>query len=206
MAEYIFPTIVLLAAFLAAWGLVLGAVGGLRLTSGLKDGLMHYCFYALFFSNGLAVLISTRNYAISGELFEQSITANPIASWAIRLTSLLIILSSADQIAKRFRKSSPPSGESIILASALVIFWLGNIAIPAIFANNSPAFQLNWFYTPIIGIGLILMPKTSGEKSMIFCRNAIIAFCTISLLLIFVKPALVLQTGYTQGYLPGVLV
>jgi hypothetical protein len=201
MAEFIYPTAVLLVAFMAAWGIILGAVGGVRLTSNLRVGVMHYFLYALILGNGLAVMLSTRNYAVSGELFDAQLTSNPIASWAIRLTSLLALIASADQLARRLKERVNPGNERVMLAIALVMFWLGNILVPSFFASHPLPLQLSWVYTPILGVGLLLLSPEAGRQCLIYARNAIIVFCAISLLLIVARPSLVLQTDYTQGYL-----
>lgn len=201
MAEFIFPAAVLLAAFMAAWGIILGAVGGVRLTSNLRVGVMHCFLYALILGNGLAVMLSTRNYAVSGELFDTQLTSNPIASWAIRLTSLLALIASADQFARRLKDRVNPGNERVFLSITLVMFWLGNILVPSFFSSHPLQLQLSWIYTPILGVGLLLLTPEGGRQCLVYARNAIVVFCAVSLLLIVVRPNLVLQTDYTQGYL-----
>ncbi|MET0518855.1 MAG: O-antigen ligase family protein [Burkholderiaceae bacterium] len=201
MAEIIFPAAVLLAAFLAAWSILLGAVGGLRITRTLPQGAMHYFFLALILSNGLAVLVSTRNFSLTGEFFDTQLTANPVASWSIRLTSLLALIASADQIARRLRIRAHPGGERLMLAFALLLFWTGNIVIPTLFSAHRAQPQLSWVYAPIVGAGLVLMTPEAGRRCLDYSRNALIVFCAVSLLLIIARPSLVLQTDYTQGYL-----
>jgi O-antigen ligase len=201
MAELLFPVAAILVALMAAWSIILGAVGGLRITRNLPIGVMHYFFYALILSNGLAVLVSTRNYAYTGEIFEAQLTANPIASWAIRLTSLLALIASADQLARRLRARAHPGSERLILAFALVMFWLGNVLVPSVFSTHLSPMQVSWIYTPILGVGLLLLSPEASRQCLIYSRNAIVLFCTVSLLLIAAKPSLVLQTNYIQGYL-----
>jgi len=206
MAEFIFPTITILAALIAAWGLILGAVGSLQITRKFKLGLMHYFFAALFFGNGISILLSKRNFSTFGLALDpsQTLSASPIAAWLIRLTSLILVIASADQIAKRIGQRDKIELTRKILAAGLIYFWFCNILLPSFLSTHKTSIQLSWLYTPILCLGLILMTKEAGTKSIIYCRNAIVIFCAASLAMIALRPDLVLQIGYAQGYIPGV--
>jgi O-antigen ligase len=204
MAEYIVPAVMMTAAFLAAWGVILGAVGGLTLTRRLPDGLMHHFFYALLLSNGVAMALSTRDFSAVSALMEPHGGGNPIAAWAIRLTSLLVMVASADQILRRFLRKEPVGGLRVLTIAALIAFWVGNILLPAFLSAHRAPLQLNWIYTPILCMGLICLSPDAAGLCIRYCRNAIIAFCGISLLLIVARPSLVLDSNYLQGFLPGV--
>lgn len=204
MAEYIYPAAVLLIAFSAACAIALGAIGSLQITRTRSGGIMHYFFVALVLANGIAISTSSRNFSTVVSLADLYATYSPIATWAIRLTSLLALIACADQIARGIGKAQWPTGARLTVGVALLAFWVSNMVIPAFFSANPVRLQLNWVYTPILGIGLLLLSAEAAEKCVIYCRNMLVLFCTISLLLVPVKSGLVLDYNYSQGFLPGV--
>lgn len=204
MAAFIFPAILLGGAFLLALGSVLFLVGSLRLTNRIKEGLFPYAFYALFFSNGLSMMLSSRNFSLMGEQLQSSMLSNPAAEWAIRLSSLLVLVASVDHMAKALRAPSSKASGRILLVSTFILYWLTNLAIPAVFATHTASPQLTWTYVAAICIGLIYSSGDAATRTLLALRNACIAFTVASLVMIVFKPALVLQSDYSQGLLGGV--
>ncbi|NMM14079.1 MAG: polymerase [Rhodoferax sp.] len=204
MLEYLFPAGFFIAAFLGAWVVILVSVGSLQMARRFPDGLLHYYFYAVLFSNCLAIFLSTRSFAEAGETIQEGLTTNPLAAWAIRLTSLFALLASADLITRYLGPSRRIGGIRAFLAIVFGFFWVTNIVVPALFSPHTMPFQLNWFYSLVLGMGMIFMVASGATLSIRHCRNAIFLFCAASLLLIPIRPDLVMQSDYTQGYLPGI--
>lgn len=204
MLEYLIPSGLVIAAFLGAMIVILTSVGGLQMARRFPDGLLHYYFYAVIFSNCVAIFLSTRSFAVSGEMIEVGLTTNPVAAWAIRLTSLFALLASLDQIARYIGPSRRIGSTRAFLAIIFGLFWITNIAVPALFSPHEMPFQLSWFYSLVLGLGMIFMVTGGANLSIRHCRNGIFVFCAVSLLLIPIRPDLVMQSDYSQGYLPGV--
>ncbi len=201
MAQYLIPTIFLGGAFVLAMTMVLFTIGSLRITKSFHDGLFPWVFYAMFFSNGLAVLLSSRNFLAAGELISESVLSNPLSAWAIRLTSLLALIASADQLAKALSHRARATEARLVFIVAALGFWVSSIAIPTVFAANPTQPQLARFYLITVTVALILLNGQAAQRTIIAIRNASTLFCVVSLLLVVVKPSLVLQTGYGQGFL-----
>ncbi|MDR7305630.1 O-antigen ligase family protein [Rhodoferax saidenbachensis] len=201
--EYLFPAVLLFVAFAAAIAISLAGVGALNFTGKYKSGLLPYYCYALLMGNGVAVLLSTRNYLDTGELFSESTLSNPVAALAIKVASLFVMIAAVDQFVRFFKSNKKFYFSRVFLFLSFAAFWVCNIILPAYFSPHRASMELSWTYSLVLGCGLILISGVDGYKFIEHFRNATLSFCFVSLVLIFIKPSLVLQTNYAQGYIPG---
>lgn len=185
-----------------AFCLSLGLVGSLQALKKLKVGLMPYFFYALFFSNACIVVFSARSF-MNVDMGSQP-ESSSIAAWAIRLTSVVLGVSVIDQAIRFFKENPRIEASRILCLVAFVFYWVTNVAVPAVFSPHPEPFQIQWIYPLALVFGMLCMHQSNGVKAIETCRNAIIVFCLVSVIFIAIQPAKVLDTAYTQGYLPGV--
>lgn len=204
MLEYLLPIGMLVGAFVGAILLVTICVGGFDATRRLPNGLLHYYFYSVLLSNCIAVLVSSRQFTADVEITQTVAVVNPIASWAIRLASVFALLAAGDQIVRRIGRNLSIEMSRLVLLGTFVVFWTTNIAVPAVLGAHHAPLEVGWIYSLVLGSGMILMSNETARASILTCRFALVAVCAVSLLLIPVRPHLVLEFDYTQGYLPGV--
>lgn len=191
------------AAFglIAALLTVIGTFWALKIASLSKEGILKYAFYALLLSNALAIFLSARDFSSTGESFTNALNTNFIASWSIRLTSMLLMLAAVERIIYFFRQNTI---DLTRLSFALIILftWLTNFAIPT-YITAGMGLQISHLYSLVFGVGIALSLQENKTAIMLHARNALILFVIISLLSILIKPNHVLDLSYSQGYIPG---
>ncbi len=192
-----------LAAFLAALFFSVACVWLLNKAAQYPSGLLQYYCYAILFSNGLTVLFSARSYLNTGEIFTESTLSNPVAAVAIKLTSLFVMVAAGDQILRFYRIDRKFYFWRISLMLSFLLFWIFNVLVPSQFSLHPISLEVSWFYSLVLGLGLISMSNYGVLNFIKHFRNAALFFCLWGILLIPVKPDLVLQTNYSQGYIPG---
>jgi len=194
-------TISSIFGLLAALFTVVGTFWAIKIASISKEGILKYAFYALLLSNALAIFLSPRDFSADIEYFQSAINTSFVANWAIRLTSMLLMLAAVERILYFFRQNSL---DLTRLSFALIILyvWVTNLAIPFYFTAGYNI-QISHFYSLVFGIGIILSLQENKDDIMLHVRNALIVFVVLSLLAILVKPNHVLDLSYSQGYIPG---
>lgn len=192
----------ILAALLAS----LSLAGTVHLASRRGQGYLHWMFYAMVVLLALTSLLSGRDVnSTHQEIVEPAATArHPLLTLAQPLVSLLLLTVAGERLISHWlrrnqRACSPP----VLLLLAFVIFWLGTVAAPALLGAH-PKLSHNYVYSLIIGMAAVLVSGAERDQAFQAARNALLLFMAASLLLIAVKPALVLDSTYTQGLLPGV--
>lgn len=189
--------------FSAAVAICFGLVGSIKVLKKFNPGLIQYFPHVILFANGLAIFLSTRRYSETGELFSESILSNPLASIAVKLSSVFCMLVAIDQISRYLDAKRIISLDRFLLASSFALFWLANVLFPAFLGTHTERFELSWLYSLILGLGFILTNPDGAENLIKQFRNTLLAFCGCSLFIALVKPDLVLQSNYVQGYIPG---
>jgi O-antigen ligase len=76
------------------------------------------------------------------------------------------------------------------------------VASPALLGRY-PHFSYDYLYPLLIGIAGLLISKKDCELSVVAARNAALYFILLSLVLIPIRPTLVLESNYSQGFIPG---
>lgn len=196
-------SILAFAAAFAAFAMVLTGVGGLHAARKSREGLLPYFFYALFASGALSMFFSTRNFE-GLDLNSGSAAGGTVASWATRITTLLLLIGAMDQIVRFFSRRPKISGTQAALILLFVFFWITNVILPAKFSTHPDSFEMAWVYPLFLVPAFLMMSQRGGFDCVKNCRNAILAFTIVSILTIAIRPSSVIEWAYTQGYLPGV--
>lgn len=163
---------------------------------------LHWMFPAILGFVALSVLLSDRD--LSMNYLDLQVTAevvrHPAIAWGQRLVSLLLMAIAAEHVFGHLlaRRHLP----SPALALAFLAFWLATVAFPAAFGAH-PNLAHEYLYTLAIGVAAVLAGPQDFDKAVLAARNALLLFLLAGLLLIPVKPALVLDTSYAQGWLSG---
>jgi len=169
-----------------------------------STGFLHWVFVAMLAMVALTVLVSGRDLSLVLNDLEAGIPVvvqHPAIAWGQRAVSLLLLLVSAQRIVSHFmgRKDLP----SPLLALVFIAYWLATVASPAVFGSH-PQLAHEYLYTLAIGVAAVLAGPDEFEKVLATCRNALLLFLLGGVLLIPVNPAIVIDTSYSQGLLPGV--
>lgn len=204
MAEYVIPSVLAVFAASLAFVMALTLVGGLQAARNWSDGILKYCFWALFAGNAIALIANNRSPNPAANLGDMTVGVSSIATWIIRITSLFLLISCADQIVRFFSRNPRLEFRRVLLLLTFALYWILNSLVPAYMAPHKVPLELNWFYVPVFCLGLLSMTENAADQAVIMCRNVLIAFCAASLALIPVRPDLMLLSNYTQGYIPGV--
>lgn len=194
---------VLVAAVISV-AMVLFLAGAMRISARRGVGLFHYFPYALLFSLAVSVFLSGRILSDAWELLsEVQVDTNPVSLWITRLVSVLVVLASVERIGsyilQRHRIGTAPQW----LLGAFVVFWVTNVASPVLLAAEGvPAHD--YVYTLLMGCAAVLLSKRESDLTVAAARNALLIFLAVSVALIPLRPSLVLDWNYTEGFLPGV--
>jgi O-antigen ligase len=167
-----------------------------------RTGFLHWIFPLMLGFVGFSILLSNRDLSLSYlDLEVTAEVARPaVVAWVQRLVSLLLVAIAAERVFSHLmgRKHLP----SPLLALMFMAFWLGTVAFPAVFGAH-PNLAHEYLYTLAIGIAAVLAGPRDFDKALIASRNTLFVFLLLGLLLIPLKPALVLETTYSQGLLSG---
>jgi O-antigen ligase len=197
----VFVTGAVLAALLAS----LSMAGAVHLAGRRGQGYLHWMFYAVIGLLALVNLLSGRDVtSTSGILVESAPTAPP--PWltvAQPLVSLLLLTVAGERLISHWLRRDKIADRPPWLLLVFILFWLGTVAAPAMLGAH-PHLSHNYVYSLVIGIAAVLASAAERDQAFQAARNALLLFMAASVLLIPIQPALVLDTAYTQGLLPGV--
>ena len=204
MQETISLFILVGGAILAALAGTAAMVGTVQLTSHRAYGYLHLIFYAMVLLVALGTLLSGRDLSIVNlNMEEPRITPrHPLMQWTQPLVSLLMLAAAGERILSYWFRRDRTAAAPVVLMMSFIIFWLGTVAAPAFLGAHPHVFH-GYAYPLILGIAAVLVTGTESDIAFKAARNALLLFMLAGLLLIPVKPALVLETAYTQGLLPG---
>lgn len=165
-------------------------------------GYLSWIFVAMLGLGALDVLLSGRNLSLiflelaSGSGGSQ----HPIMPWVQRFVSVLLLAAVAERIHHHFslhRRLPSPA-----LAGAFLLYWLCTVAATALFGSH-PQISHEYLYTLAIGGAVMLATSAERDKILVASRNALFLFLLVGVLLIPVNPALVVDSSYSQGLIPG---
>jgi hypothetical protein len=164
--------------------------------------LLHLVLPAMLLVVAVTVLLSGRVLSQNFEdLARGPMGIHPIAEWLQRLVSVLLIAICAERLFSWF--AGGRKGGSLFLAGAFIVFWLGTVGSPALFGAH-PNVQHDYFYSLLLGTTAALAQPDELRRVIEWVRSALLAFLLASAVLVVVDPALVLDSSYSQGILPGV--
>ena len=190
------------AAVLAAFACVITVVGAVQLTASRRHGYFHLVIPAILVTTGLTIALSGRSIELNGALMAGAAIKHPLAVWVQRAGTILILTVAAERIISHYGKRGNLLGATPLLALCFIAYWLGSIASP-MFLSAYPAFSHEGFYTLIIGVAALLLTADEGEQVIRTARDSLFIFQLVSYLMLFIKPSLVLDTSYSQGFIPG---
>lgn len=192
-------------AVFAALASVLGMIGAVQITARRERGYYHLAFYGIAFISVVSVFVSDRDMTsvfLEYELPVAETVKHPLVAILQPLVSLLILTVSGERIITRWlRRESLPSPPGLLLL-AFIVFWIGTVALPALFGAN-PRISHDYAYPLVIGIAAVLATGIERDKAMQAARDATLLLMTLSLVLIPFEPAMVLDNSYGQGLIPG---
>ncbi len=164
-------------------------------------GLLPWVFPALLLVPAADALLSGRNLAEALAALENAGPAPRAAlvDWLQRAVSLFLIAASIEQWAHHARERLPVS---LPLAAAFLVYWLGTVALPAAF-GAVPQFGHDLLYAPALGLAACLATPVERERALHRARDALALLLLAGLLLLPWRPALVADTTYAAGWLPG---
>lgn len=203
MFENMLYAVLLAGAFGAALFAYIAVIGAAQLNRGSDTGWFHYCFYALFLTVAINTLTSGRDFSVANWLLAASEVRekSAIAAWVSRAVTVMVLLASAERVASVFFTAIKKQNLSVLLP-VFVLYWFCTVASPSLFGRY-PEFRYESTYPLLIGTaGLMIGARESG-LAVIAARNAMFLFITASVALIPIKTSLVLETGYSQGFIPG---
>jgi len=205
MQQTIFLFILVACASLAALAAITVMVGTVQLTSHRAHGYLHLIFYAMVLLVALGTILSGRDLSIANLNMEEARATprHPLMQWTQPLVSLLMLTAAGERILSRWLRRDKTASAPFALLMGFIIFWLCTVAAPA-FLGAHPNVSHDYVYPLIFGIAALLVTGTESDMAFKAARNALLLFMLASLLLIPIQPALVLETTYTQGLLPGV--
>ncbi len=187
-------------AFTLLGFLVLGGI--LHFSSRNPDGWLHIGVVGMLSVGAVGVATSGRSLTST----DMSLDAGSSAAFRLLIgpTSILVVMLAAERIASAaisisqgYKKVTPPG-----ILFAYIVYWLGNYAAPGFFGEH-PAVTQSGIYNLIIGIAFIFLSERAGNSAVVVAKNTIIAIVLASLFFAVTEPNLVLDTDYTQGFIPN---
>jgi O-antigen ligase len=152
----------------------------------------------------LGTLLSGRDLALLMAQLESLASAetvrNPLIAWAQRGVSLTLLALALGQMARHFHGHKPVP--SPLLALVFICYWLGTVAAPALFGTH-PNLSHDYLYTLALGLAAVLVTAADGEAVLDTARDTLFLFMLAGIAMVPLQPAMVLDTSYTQGLIPG---
>lgn len=169
--------------------------------------ILHWVFPAILLLAAIGVLTSGRDLNDAYLLLEKEVegvldaSRGPILVWLQRGVSVLLIAASLERIASHFMQRRPVPSPA--LTWAFLFFWLATVALPAAFGAR-PMISHEFAYSLLFGLAVTLSGPKEMERILDASRTGLFLYMLAGVALVPVAPALVLDTSYSQGLLPGV--
>jgi O-antigen ligase len=204
VSEFVYLSVLATAAFLAAMMAAFTVAGATHYAKGRHSGWLQYYFYVLFAYMAVIVLFSHRELtAASADVLSESPTgSSAVTAWTSRFASVFLVLSSLERIFSVWLSREKRTLTAIVLAIAFIAFWLATVAAPAFLGRHRFATHDN-LYPLLIGWAAIQFSASESKAALIAARNGTLLFILLGYLVLPFKPHMVMETGYTQGYIPG---
>lgn len=205
MEQAITIAILVTGAILAALSASAGMAGAVQLTSRQSHGYMHVIFYAMLLMVALSNLLSGRDLSVHALSLTEpaALVRHPLVRLAQPLMSLLLLTIAGERIVTRFLNRGKAAPAPPLLLVSFILFWTATVAAPALLGAH-PHLSHDYVYPLVIGVAAVLVSGMERDLALRAARNALLLFLAAGLLLIPLKPSLVLDSSYAQGFLPGV--
>jgi O-antigen ligase len=204
MIDIAYISAYVLAAFFAAIAATFSVAGATHYTKGRNTGWLQYYFYAVFFHMTVIAVFSNRELtAATAELATNAPTGpSAITNWVSRFVSVFLVVSSLERIFSVWLSRTKRTKVAAVLAFSFVILWITTVASPAFLSPHGGASH-DIVYPLLIGWAVIQFSALECSAALVAARNGTLLFVLLGYLFLPIKPRLVIETGYTQGYIPG---
>jgi O-antigen ligase len=169
-------------------------------------GFLYWMFPAMLAIGAFTVLLSNRDLTQAFLQLEQSTEGldpihSPVVIWAQRAVSVLLIVASLERLANHFAQHRLVP--SLALTGSFLLFWLTTVLAPGLLGAH-PVLTHEYAYSLLFGLCATLTFPEEREKVLLFSRSALFVYMLAGLVLVPINPTLVLDSSYSQGFLPGV--
>lgn len=167
------------------------------------QGFLHWILPLMLGLVAVTVLLSGRDLSqMFADLAQGGgMYLHPAVAWLQRGVSLTLLLISAERLVNHvaMRRHMPAP----VLAWAFITYWAATVAAPALFGSHRQISH-EYLYSLIIGMAALLATESDRDRVVGAARNALFLFLLGGAVLAVVNPAMVLDTAYRQGVLPGI--
>ncbi|RYY64186.1 MAG: O-antigen ligase family protein, partial [Comamonadaceae bacterium] len=172
---------------------------------GTRLGWLAWVFPAMLALAALDVLLSGRDLSQAFLDLEKAtegaaIVRHPVMQWLQRGVSLLLVAASVERIASHFLQRKPVPSPT--LTWAFLFYWLTTVVTPGVFGAH-PQVSHEFAYSMVFGVASTLCSGLERDRIIEFSRNGLFLYMLAGIAIVPVMPSLVLDTAYTQGYIPG---
>lgn len=201
MVQFVMTSGLVVAAIAVALLALIGLAGAVHFTRLRPHGYMHLIFYVMLLMVAVTSILSGRN--LNNLDLMGDVALSQVQVMAQRLVSLALLTVAGERIVSHLVRREKTMVGSPTLLAAFVLFWICTVAAPALFGAY-PKLSHEYVYSLIIGIAAALTVPLERDLALRGARDALFVFVLAGLAPIPFKTALVLQTSYAQGFLPGV--
>lgn len=202
MTEYLFIVTAVLAAVAIPLIGMMAVIGLANLNQNRKNGFLHFAPYAILLTVAADVLFSGRTLDNISELLRATGGRGSVNLWLVRLVTVFLLFASLERILAAARINRHLLGSKPLLTWTFGLFWLGSVGLNMVVSAH-PYFAHEYFYSLILGLGVLSFSSEDANKFIYALRNGLILFLVVSFLMILIKPSLVIESGYSQGYIAG---
>jgi O-antigen ligase len=202
--EFIYTAAFVAAAFMAAIFAALAIAGATHYTKGKHTGWLQYYFYVVLLYMAVTIIFSNRELtaATADVVSDAPLTQSAIAVWTSRLVSVFLVVSSLERLFSVWLSREKRTPTAAFLALAFIVLWLTSVASPAFLGRHRYATHDN-LYPLLIGWAAIQFSARECSAALFSARNGTLLFVLLGYLFVPFRPGLVMETGYTQGYIAG---
>lgn len=170
----------------------------------LEKGFFHLMPYIILLVFALGTISSGRDLSAGMySVLESKEGVVGWVSWVQRLTTLILLLASLERIVNGFIHKRFNQTDFWPWFSVLFIFWFTTVFTAAVFSDH-PQLSHEYFYPLIFFIATLLLTEQDKTAFLYATRNALIGFILFSWLFALIKPSLVFEFDFSQGFIPGV--
>lgn len=202
MTEYLFMIIAALAAIALPLIGMMVVISLADLNKNRKNGFLHFAPYAILLAAAADILFSGRSLDNVSELLRATAERSSANMWIVRLVTVFLLLASLERILAAARINRHLLGAKPVLTWSFGLFWLGSVGLN-LSVSAHPYFSHEYFYSLVLGLGVLSLTPDESNKFILAFRNGLVLFLVASFLMLLIKPYLVLESGYSQGYIPG---
>ena len=202
MTEYLFIIVAALAAIAVPLIGMVAVLGFTDLNRSKGLGYLHLAPYAILLSAAIDILLSGRSLDNSFELLSVTAVRSSVDMWLVRIVTVFLMMASLERILASARIHRHLLGNKPILTWCFGLFWLGSVGLNMVFSAH-PYFAHEYLYSLVLGLGIVALTPEEAKKFILAFRNGLILLLAASFLMILIKPSLVMESSYSQGYIAG---